>query len=120
MMHKILFTCTLLFTCSCTPAGVGKAPVDIERLADLVADLHLMEGLTGELATSIRDSVKQEFAKNIIADHGYRQTEFDSIMWIVRTEPEWVDELFQKVSDNMATMEAEMSRTPPKVEDLDN
>lgn len=115
-MIRSSFILLIFLFFACNPKTTGPAPVDVDRLAALLKDMHLANGLSIEIAVNIRDSMRQEMEMQIIEDHGYTLAEFDSLMWVVRSEPEWVEEVFRKVSDDMATFEAENSRIPEQVE----
>ncbi|PHI19222.1 hypothetical protein CEQ90_14260 [Lewinellaceae bacterium SD302] len=115
-MLRILLLLLLSSLTACAPKQLPPAPVDVDRLAAAISDLHLAGGLAGELAVTIRDSMQKEMEDRVLERHGYASEEFDSLMWLIRSEPEWVEEVFQKVSDGLATFEAESSRIPVKVE----
>lgn len=107
---------SLLLT-ACPRESAGDPPVDVERLSKAVADLHLAEGLVGEISVTLQDSMKMVYGKNVVNDHGYTVEEFREQMWIIRSEPEWMEQFFILVSDELAKIEAESSRVPPQLEE---
>lgn len=98
----------LLFLAACTSPGAGPPPVDIPRLARLTADLQMAEALTIEIPVSVRDSVRQLYFDKITTDHGYTLDEYDSLLWIVRREPVWIDSLFSLAGDSIAARDARL------------
>lgn len=90
-------------------------PVDVDRLVNTVVELHLAEGLLDEIAVTIQDSMTQVYSENIVRDNGYTVEEFREQMWLIRSEPEWMENFFTLVSDELAKMDAESSRIPPQL-----
>lgn len=91
-----LFFCLLL--AGCASPDVGPPPVDLDELAPLMADLQLAEALSTELPIVVRDSVRQVYFDRVMEDHNTNRAAFDSITWLVRQEPIWIDSLYNKVA----------------------
>ena len=83
-----------LLTAACANVDPGDPPVDTAKLAQVLAELHLAESLVAEVPVVVRDSVQSVYYESVLADHGYTRAEFDSIMWIIRSEPIWIDSLY--------------------------
>jgi predicted metal-dependent HD superfamily phosphohydrolase len=92
---------------SCASPDAGKCPVDLDELAPLIADLQLADALTTEVPVNVRDSMREVYFDNVLAQYGSDRRSFDSLTWIVRTEPAWVDELYTKVGVLLAKEEVE-------------
>ena len=92
---------------SCTSPDAGPPPVDLEFLAPLVADLQVAEALSTEVPILVRDSIKEVFFDRVLADHHTDRATFDSLTWIIREEPSWVDSLYGKVSVILAKKKAD-------------
>ena len=78
----------------CANVDPGPPPVDTAQLAQVIAELHLAESLVAEVPVVVRDSVQAVYYESVLADHGYTRAEFDSIMWIIRSQPIWIDSLY--------------------------
>lgn len=100
---------TLLLACllvSCINSGPGLPPPEADYLAPIVADLQLAEALASEVPVLIRDSMRQVFYDQTLADHNLDRVGFDSLLWKVRAEPSWVDSLYSRVGVILAEKEA--------------
>lgn len=93
-----------LFT-SCASPDAGECPVDLDKLAPLVSDLQLAEALTTEIPVPVRDSMREVYFDNVLTEYGSDRRSFDSLTWIVRSEPAWVNELYTKVGVLLAKEE---------------
>lgn len=93
-----LFSILVLLT-ACVQPGVGEPPVDIHELAPVVADLQLAEAISAEIPVLVRDSMRQVYFDRTLAENGLSRAEFDSLLWIVRQEPAWIDSLYTQVGE---------------------
>lgn len=100
-----LLALALLTTCASPDAG--KCPVDLDELALLVSDLQLADALTAEVPVIIRDSMREVYFNNILTQYNTDRRALDSITWIVRKEPAWVDDLYTRVGVLLAREEVE-------------
>ncbi|MEM6769830.1 MAG: hypothetical protein AAF597_04510 [Bacteroidota bacterium] len=103
--YFLLFLPLLLH--SCAKPGPGLPPPEAELLAPVVADLQLAEALSSEVPVLVRDSMRNVIYDLTLADHDLDRATFDSLLWIVRAEPEWVDSLYSRVGVILAAREAE-------------
>jgi hypothetical protein len=46
----------------------------------------------------VRDSIREVYYDRVLADHDYNRASYDSITWILRQEPVWIDSLYEKVA----------------------
>ena len=83
-----------LLTVGCADINPGPPPVEAERLARVVADLTIAQSLVAQVPILVRDSMQTVYYENVLADHGLTRPEFDSLMWIVRSEPAWIDSIY--------------------------
>ncbi len=88
----LLLPAMLFFTCA--NVDPGPPPVDTNRLSRAIADLQLAEALAAEVPVIVRDSMQTVYFESVLAEHGYTRESFDSIMWIVRSEPVWIDSVY--------------------------
>ena len=95
----------LLLTAACTRPDAGDCPVDIAALAPAVADLQVAEAVSLEIPNNVRDSIVSDYFDSILVDHHLSRAEFDSLTWIIRQEPEWIDSLYTRVGIILAEME---------------
>lgn len=97
----------LLLLVACADPGPGDPPVDLMSLAPVIADLQVGESIVGEVPVLLRDSMRTVYYESILAEHGHTREEFDSLLWIVRREPAWVDSLYSAAGNIIATRIAE-------------
>lgn len=90
----------------CVKQGPGAPPPEAEYLAPIVVQLQLAEALSSEVPVLVRDSMRQVYYDQTLADHGLDRGKFDSLLWIVRQEPSWVDSLYSRVGVLLAEQEA--------------
>lgn len=102
---SILISLLLCLPYGCQTDKVGPLPIDTSQLIPLLVDLHLAESLVIEVPVQIRDSVQAVYIEKILEEHQISQATLDSLMWIVRSEPEWIAEVFTAVSDSLAIQE---------------
>ncbi len=95
----------LLLTIACGTSA-GEVPLDKERLAAALADLHLAEGLIQDSPFQFRDSLKGGYYEHVLADHGMTVTELDSLMWIVRSDPRYIEQVYEAVNNRLNLDEA--------------
>jgi hypothetical protein len=69
----------------------------------VVADLHLAQSLVNEVPIAVRDSMQTIYYDSTLAEHGLTRAEFDSLMWIVRREPAWIDSVYTRAGAIVAT-----------------
>lgn len=105
---KRLLPLLLLF--SCAEAGPPPLPPEAETLVPVMTDLQLVEAIMPEVPVMVRDSMRDVFNERTLADHGLDQERFDSLLWIVRAEPVWIDTLYSRVGDELARRIAERTR----------
>lgn len=95
---RILTVLILLAILSaCVAPASPPPPPEATYLAPVVADLQIAEALTGEVPVLLRDSMRDVFYDRTLADHDLDRATFDSLLWIVRAEPEWIDSLYSQV-----------------------
>ncbi len=80
----------------CAQVDPGPPPVDADKMVQVIADLNLAQSLTSEIPVLVRDSMEALYHDSVLADYGYTRPEFDSLMWIVRQEPVWIDSIFSR------------------------
>lgn len=97
----------LLALVSCAQAEPGPPPAEVQNLIPVLADLHLLEALVDELPLDLRDSTRATWYDKALADHDLQFAEFDSLMWVLRSEPDWMAEVYTKVQEELAVREAE-------------
>lgn len=100
-------TFLLLVVTACAQPGPGEPPVALEEFAPLIAELQLAQGLTNEIPVIVRDSMREVYYDAVLAEFGTNRAAFDSTLWLVRQEPEWVDSLYTRVGDILSKKQAE-------------
>lgn len=95
-----------LWLAGCASPDAGPPPVDLDLLAPLMADLQVADALATEIPVVVRDSIRQVYFDRVLADYGTDRAGFDSLTWIVRREPVWIDSLYEKVNVLLMKMEA--------------
>ncbi|MFT4751962.1 MAG: hypothetical protein ACI92C_002841 [Neolewinella sp.] len=107
-MTRSTLLCFLLSLTACTSPGAGNCPVDLNTMGDLMTELHLAEALSSEVPVLIRDSMQQVYFSKVLEDYQFSREGFDSLIWIVRQEPVWVDSLYTRIGVVLARMETEV------------
>lgn len=106
-MSRFLPLLLFLGLLSCAEPGPGAPPAEVKSLAPVVAELQMAEALTGEIPVLVRDSLRNLMYDSVLADHNLDRPTFDSLLWIVRAEPIWVDSLYTKVGELLTKVELE-------------
>lgn len=106
MTRLIALSLSLLLS-GCASPDAGPPPVDLDRLSLVMTDLQIAEALGTEVPVLIRDSIKQVYFNRVLEDHGMSEATFDSLTWIVRKEPAWVDSLYTRVGELLAKLDAD-------------
>lgn len=94
---------------ACTSPGAGDCPVDLDMMAPLMTDLHLAEALSTEVPIQVRDSMQEVYFNKVLEEYQISRESFDSLMWVIRQEPVWVDSLYARVGVALTKMETEMN-----------
>lgn len=102
---------------SCTPDKIGPPPVDVELLVPVLADLQVAESLMIEVPAPLRDSMREVYYEAVLDDYQLSKERFDSLLLIVRREPEWVSVVYSGVSDELSKREAESRRETPNIDE---
>ncbi len=97
-MKRFLLLLSLAVFTRCTSPDAGPPPVDLDMLAPLMADLQVAEALATEVPVLVRDSMRETYFDRVLADHQTDRATFDSLTWIIREEPSWVDSLYARVT----------------------
>lgn len=105
MKRLLAVTVLAVLFWACPQNGPGPPPFDIDQVAPLIAELQLAEALTGEVPVLVRDSMREVYMQSILSEHGLNQEEFDSLMWIVRQEPVWIDSVYSRAGEIISRMQ---------------
>jgi len=108
-MKRFLALTLLFLMTGCASPDAGPPPVDLDILAPVMADLQLADALSTEIPVLLRDSIKNVYYSRVLEDYDMDQATFDSLTWIIRQEPTWIDSLYTRVGDLLAKLEAERS-----------
>ena len=91
-MTRTFLLILMLPLAACTSPGPGECPV----------------GLTTEIPVLVKDSIQEIYFEKVLEDYQLSRAEFDSLMWIIRSEPVWVDSLYTRIGETLARLEAEL------------
>lgn len=109
-MVKLKYSCWLAvlgLLAACAEPNAGPTPAEVQKLAPVLAELHLLEALINELPLSLRDSMRAEWYQKVLTDHQMGLTELDSLTWLMRSEPEWMESTYREVQEELAKRSAE-------------
>lgn len=106
-MNRFFALILVFLAQGCVSPDAGPPPVDLEKIAPVLVDLQIAEALSAEVPVLIRDSVKQVYYHRVLKDYEMSQATFDSLTWIIRQEPIWVDSLYTRVGILLAKLEAD-------------
>jgi hypothetical protein len=101
-MTRWLTVPIFLFLLGCANVDPGPPPVDVDLLATVVAELNLAQSVSSQAPVIVRDSIQAVYFDEVLADHDLTRPEFDSLMWIVREEPVWVDTIYSRAGEIVA------------------
>ena len=96
------FTLSLFLLQACAQPGAGPPPLNIGEIAPLVADLQLAEAIAAEIPVLLRDSMREVYFDRTLAENGTTRAELDSLLWIIRQEPAWIDSLYTQVGEELS------------------
>ncbi|CAH1002326.1 hypothetical protein LEM8419_03233 [Neolewinella maritima] len=99
---RLLLLLPLLLATSCASLDPGPPPVDIVALSEVIADLQLAQSITTEIPVAVRDSMQAVYHESVLAEHGLTRRSFDSLLWIVRQEPQWIDTVYSRAGELIA------------------
>ena len=92
---------------ACAEPDAGPTPAEVQNLAPVLAELHLLEGLINELPISLRDSMRAEWYVQVLDKYQMTLGELDSLTWMMRSEPEWLEATYLDVQEELAKRAAE-------------
>lgn len=101
-MTRWLSALIFLLPLGCANVNPGPPPVDVDRLATVVAELNLAQSVSSQAPVIVRDSIQAVYFDKVLADHDLTRPEFDSLMWIVREEPVWIDTIYSRAGEIVA------------------
>ena len=101
-MTRWLTAPIFLLLLGCANMNPGPPPIDVDRLASVVAELNLAQSVSSQAPVIVRDSIQAVYFEKVLADHDLTRPEFDSLMWIVRREPVWVDSVYSRAGEMVA------------------
>ena len=96
MTLRLLPFLLLICLSRCADVDPGPPPVDTDRLSRTLADLQLAEALVSEVPVILRDSMQALYYESVLEEYGYTRESFDSVMWIIRSEPVWIDSIYTR------------------------
>ncbi|THH35570.1 hypothetical protein [Neolewinella litorea] len=99
MRARLATVSMTLLLLGCAEMNPGPPPVDTARFGRVIGDLQLAEALVAEVPVLVRDSMQAVYYDSVLADHGFTRREFDSIMWIIRQEPAWIDSVYTRAGE---------------------
>ncbi|WP_020569251.1 hypothetical protein [Neolewinella persica] len=109
-MTRFIVLCLVFLMTGCTSPNVGPPPVDLDKLAPVMAELQIAEALATEVPVLIRDSIKQVYFNRVLEDYDMNEASFDSLTWLVRQEPIWIDSLYTKIGVLLAKLEVDRAQ----------
>ena len=93
---------TLIVLAGCADVDPGPPPVDTARMARIIAELNISEGLVAEVPVIVRDSMQAVHLEEVLGEHDMTREAFDSILWIIRREPAWIDSVYTRAGEIVA------------------
>ena len=73
-----------------------------------MTEIHLAEALAFQAPAQVKDSMQELYFNKVLEDYQLSRESFDSMIWIVRQEPVWVDSLYSRIGVTLAKMETEI------------
>ena len=110
IMVDLKYSCWLAclgLVVACAEPDAGPAPAEVQNLAPVLAELHLLEGLINELPMGLRDSMRTDWYVQVLDKYQMTLAELDSLTWMMRSEPEWLEATYLDVQEELAKRAAE-------------
>lgn len=98
--NAILSTCLLLIAGACQRPHTAPAEGHLlppEMMVEVLADAHVAEAALQHLHGPKRDSLAQQYYRQIFAIHGIREEDFTSTYEQLRRQPERLDAVYGEV-----------------------
>jgi hypothetical protein len=104
-VKSLLFICLILFIVACQRDN--KYTIPREKMALIVADLHVAEGATTFIEGSKKDSVLNIYYQQVFEIQGISKEEFDKNLETMKLDPEEMAKVYKIAADSL---EAKMKR----------
>jgi len=105
----ILFLVLLITAC-----GKPDAPqlsLTEEKLLDILVDVHIAEGSIQNIYGPEKDSLINLYYQQIYKIHDISEATFNENMKLIRRNPPYVEELYEKIVDKLSELEKEPKDT---------
>jgi len=103
---RLLFFLFLLFACGCHHDEV--LPVEQEKLADALAEIHLFESSMEEEVVEKRDSLATQYYPFILKNYDIDREQFDTCLAILKRNPGLMAEVYDKVVEHLEKKKLEL------------
>jgi|APTNR8051073442_1049403.scaffolds.fasta_scaffold00457_15 hypothetical protein len=88
-------------------APEAPLPLPGEKIAEVLADLHLAENAAHEAPAETKDSLKQLYYQRIFRDQGIDEKVFEECIRLLNQNPAQLTGIYTRVHEILVTREAE-------------
>ncbi len=106
MMRFAWWAPVLAITLCCCSAKTADTPIDIKKMAQIVADVHVAEAALQNYNTTLRDSLMQVYYEQIFYIHKISQEDFIKTMDQIKQDPANIEALYKEVLEEIDAREA--------------
>jgi hypothetical protein len=101
----------LLLALSCKKEK-SSLPISEEELVTVMADVHLAEAALQDQYGMKKDSLARLYYRQIYRLHGITEEDFQKTMKRLRNDPGRVEQLYERVLEELSKQEAEIQGQP--------
>ncbi len=112
-MPKQIFILSFLFIIALSFVGCKEEkpeplPFEEEKIIAILLDVHLAEAAIQSLGKVMKDSMSSVYYDQICIIHDIKRGEFDSLLETLRTRPDDLKNLYQKMLERIEIKEKEL------------
>lgn len=101
---RILILLCSVFTAMACSNNREELPLSEEKMAHILADIHVAEAAIKEATGSDKDSLEQLYYQRIMKIHGVSRADFDSTLSKVHRNPDQLIHLYQRARAILDTL----------------
>jgi len=89
-----------------------ELPIEQEKLADALAEIHLLESSMEEEVAEKWDSLATQYYPFILKNYDMDREQFDSCLAILKRNPALMAEVYDKVAEHLEKKKIELGEEP--------
>ena len=85
-----------------------------EKLVNILVDIHFVEGAMLSVRPAEKDSMRDYYYNQIFEIHGIEEEDFDQDMDILKSNPDMMEKVYDKVIENLGEMDEKAKKEDVK------